>query len=110
MSLCPRGLAGSHGGARQLAHQRPWEDQKALTSVVGKRAHYAGTLGKSANSGVLPAIIHRESESPILQLQISFLILLTSLVKRHLTSLSRQSVLPGCAGDPSAFYGLFYKS
>ncbi len=88
MSLCPRGLAGSHVPARRLAHQRPWEDQKALTSVIGKRAHYADSLGKSANSGVLPAIVYRGAGSPILQLQIIFLILLTSLVKRHLTSLS----------------------
>jgi len=81
MSLCPRVLPGSHGGVRRLAHQRPWEGQRALTSVIGRRAHYAGTLEKSANSGVLPVILYKGAGAPILQLQISFPIFLIKFVK-----------------------------
>jgi len=81
MSLCPRGLAASHGGACRLARQRPWESQRALTSVIGKRAHYADTLEKSANSGVLPVILYRGAGAPILQLQISFPIFLIKFVR-----------------------------
>jgi hypothetical protein len=87
MPSCPRGLAGSHVPARRLAHQRPWESQRALTSVVRKRAKYADTLEKSANSGVPPAIVYGGAESPILRLQFCFLILLVLLVKRYLTGI-----------------------
>jgi len=81
MSLCLRPLPGSHGGARRLARQRPWEGQKALTSVIGKRAHCTDTLEKSANSGVCLAILYSGAESPILQLQISFPIFLIKFVR-----------------------------
>jgi len=81
MSLCPRGLAGSHVPARRFARQRPWEGQRALTSVIKQCAHYADTLGKSANSGVCPAMVYRGAGAPILQLQISFPIFLIKFVK-----------------------------